>query len=116
MRGLLIKLIVSPLLVIVADALFAELYYPNLYQAILVGLVLAVVGHLMEVALLRRGTLWFTTLLDLLAMAVIVYASGFLLPGAAVTMLGAIFAAILVDVVEYLLHLWLVRNGRTEKG
>ncbi|MFY0545925.1 hypothetical protein [Brevibacillus sp. H7] len=115
MTGLLLKLFVGPLVVILADALFTELYYPNLYQAISVGVVLAVAGHVLEVMLLRRGTLWFTTLLDLLAAAAIVYASGFLLPGAVVTMLGAVFAAILIGIAEYLQHLWLIRSGKAEK-
>jgi uncharacterized membrane protein len=116
LTGLILKLIICPLGVIAADALFAELYYPNLYQSILVGVVLAVVGYVMERMILRRGTLWFTTLLDLLAAAAIVYTSGYLLPGAAVTLLGAVFAAILLDVAEYLQHRWLIRNEKTEKA
>jgi len=115
LTGLLVKLLVTPLVVLAADALFAEVYYSNLYQSILVGVVLAVLGHLMERLILRRGTLWFTTLLDLLASAAVVYSSGYLLPGAAVTLLGAVFTAILIDVGEYVQHRWLIRNGKTEQ-
>jgi hypothetical protein len=115
LAGLLLKLIVCPVVVILSDALFTEVFYPSLFQSISVGLLLALVGHYMEMWLLKRGTLWMSTLIDLLGAWAIVYFSAYLLPGARITLLGAVFTAILLDVTEYLQHVWLIRSGRTEK-
>ena len=116
MDGLLVKLIAGPLLVILADALFPEVNYASLYQSIGVGLVIAIAGHLLELLLLRRGTLWMSTALDLIAAFLIVCLSGILFADARVTPIGAGFAAILVGVAEHLQHIRLIKSGRTEKG
>jgi hypothetical protein len=116
LAGLFIKLLVCPAVVVLADALFPEVFYPSLFQSISVGLLLALAGHFMEVWLLKRGTLWMSTLIDLAGAWAIVFTSAFLLTGARVTFLGAVFTAILLTVTEYLQHVWLISSGRTEKA
>lgn len=114
--GLLIKLIVCPSVVILSDYLLASIDYASLYQAIIVGLVLAFAAHAMEVLLLRRGTLWMSTLLDLAAAILILFFSQFLLPGSRVLFIGAFLTAVLLTFTEYFQHVWLIRNRMTEKG
>jgi hypothetical protein len=116
LAGLFIKLLVCPAVVILADALFPEVFYPSLYQSISVGMLLALAGHFLEVSLLKRGTLWMITLIDMAGACAIVFVSAYLLSGTRVTFLGAVFTAILLTVTEYLQHVWLISSGRTEKA
>ncbi|MEJ8547909.1 DUF2512 family protein [Brevibacillus borstelensis] len=116
MYGLLVKLIAAPLVVVLADALFPEVDYASLYQSVGVGLVLAAAGHLLELMLLRRGTLWMSTAADMVLAFLVVWLSSTLFPGARITPIGAGFTAILFGVAEYVQHVSLIKSGRTEKG
>lgn len=111
--GLLVKLLVSPVLVVLADALFPEVNYSTIYYSIGVGFVLALAGYWLERQILRPGTLWMSTAADFILGFVIVYASAFILPTAArISPMGAGFVAIFFGVAEYLQHGWLIRTGR----
>lgn len=115
MTGLVMKLIVCPLTVLAADYFLRNLNYSSLYQPILVGLVIAVGGHLAEVLLLKRGTLWISTIVDFILAIVVVYYSQFFLSGAYVTWPGAAITAAVISVIEAGTHLFLIRSGRTKK-
>ena len=116
MAGFLVKLIICPLTVLAADILFPQVYYPSVFQAILVGVILAVGAYAMEVLLLKRGTFWISTAVDFIAATLIVFVVSLLLPGARVTLLGAIMTALLLSITEYVQHLWLIESGRTKKS
>lgn len=117
LAGLLIKLVVCPAVVLLsAYVLFADVYYPSLYQPIVVGLVLAIAAHMMEVFMLRPGTLWISTAMDFVAATVIVYFSEFFFTGARITFVGAMLTAFLLSITEYFQHKWLIQSGRTEKA
>ena len=115
MDGLLVKLLVSPVLVVVADALFQEVNYANLYQSVGVGFILALAGTFLEWAILAPGSLWITTAIEFIIGFLIVYGSIVVLPTAQITAMGAGFVAIFFGVSEYLQHTWLLRTGRTVK-
>lgn len=115
--GLLVKLLVSPVMVVLADALFPEVYYSSLYYSIGVGFVLALAGYWLERQILQPGTLWMNTAADFILGFVIVYASNLILPNAArITPMGAGFVAIFFGVAEYLQHGWLIRTGRVTES
>ncbi|OYD08253.1 DUF2512 family protein [Paludifilum halophilum] len=116
MIGLLVKLIVCPSVVLLSTAMFADVYYPYIYQPIIVGLVLAVVGHMMELLLLKRGTFWLSNIMDFIAATAIVYFSAFFFAGAQMTVIGALLTGFLLTVAEYFQHLWLIRTGKTQKA
>ncbi|WP_199622686.1 DUF2512 family protein [Paenibacillus alkalitolerans] len=115
MAGLFVKLIVCPLTVILASYLFPNVNYTALYQPIIVGLVLAVAAHMMEVFLLKEGTFWLSTAMDFIAATLIVYFVS-LFQAANVTFFGAILTAILLTLTEIVQHRWLIRSGRTQKA
>lgn len=110
MTRLLAKLILIPVLLLLLDLFIGSLYFPSFTQAILLGLLFAVIGHLTEQWLLRSGTLWMTTALDIAGVAVALLLSGRYLPGARIPMDAAFLAALILGVVEYLYHRWLLRN------
>lgn len=111
-----IKLVASPLLVVLADMWFPEVQYASLYQAIGVGFVLAIIGQWVDRAMLDPGRLWMTTAVDLIVGFLVVFASLFILPNTQVTALGAGFIAVLFGVSEYLQHRWYLSHRRREKA
>ena len=116
MTSLLMKIIMCPLAVIIASWILPNVAYENILQPIIVGLILAVVGVLMEYMILKRGTLWISTFADAVASLIIVYFVSNWFPGAFVTFFGALLTSILLGVIEYFTHRWLNNVGLTKKS
>jgi hypothetical protein len=116
MNSLLIKIFVCPITVIISAWLFPNVQYAAYSQAIIVGLVLAAAGVMMEYMFLKKGTLWISTWIDFAASVLIVYFVSNLFTGAAVTFFGAVLTGALLAVTEHFTHLWLIRNGKTKKS
>lgn len=116
MSSLLMKIIMCPVAVIIASFLFPNVDYLNIWQPIIVGLILAVAGVLMEYMILKRGTLWISTFADAVVSLVIVYFVSNWFPGAEVTFFGALLTAVLLGIIEYFTHLWLIQSGRAKKS
>lgn len=116
MIGLIMKLIVCPLVVILSDALLDSVNYASIYQAIGVGIVLALLAHTMEVMVLRKGTFWISTAADFIAAFAVVYLSQFVLYGTFITFTGALITALLLTVTEYFQHSYLNKTEKTRKS
>ncbi|WP_047983386.1 DUF2512 family protein [Ornithinibacillus californiensis] len=114
MMGLIVKLIVCPLTVFLASVIFPNVNYTVFYQPIIVGFILAISAHMMEVVLLKEGRFWISTIVDFIAAALIVYVVS-LFQDATVTVLGAILTGILLTITELVQHQWLIRSGRNQK-
>jgi hypothetical protein len=69
MTSFWIKAITVPVALAIVAWLLPDVRYDAYYMPILVGVILAVVGMLMEYALLREGTLWLSTFADVVAAA-----------------------------------------------
>jgi len=115
MTSLVIKIFSVPLGVIIASWLFPNVEFTRLYQPIIVGLVAAGLGLIMEYWVLRKGTLWLSTFSDLIAGWVIVYGVSLLFTTAYVSVWGAFWTAVLLTVIEYFLHRFLIVKGLTKK-
>lgn len=109
------KLIICPLTVYISDILFKGVFYSTIYQPIVVGLILAVSAHMMEVLMLKRDTQWMSLALDFVAATAIVYFSQFFLRGSVVSLNGALLTAFLLGITEYFQHMWLISTGKTKK-
>jgi hypothetical protein len=116
LTSLLMKIFICPLGVILSAYLFPNVNFPAFYQPILLGLILAGVGVMMEYLMLKEGTLWMSTVSDFIASVLIVYFVSLFFPGAEVTFLGAILVGLVLGVTEYFTHRWLIQNGRTQKS
>ncbi len=116
MTSFIMKIIICPLGLMLSDWLFASVEYTTLTQPIVIGLILAVVGTMMEFLFLRRGTVWISTFMDFVATLAIVYFVSNLYEGAVVTFWGAILASLILGVTEYFTHRWLVANDKTRKS
>lgn len=116
MTGLIIKLIVCPITVIFASYIFPNVEFLNLWQPIVIGLILAGVAHMMEVLLFRKGTFWTSTLMDFGAATLIVYFTSLFLVGANVTFFGALLTGLLLAITEIDQHRYLIQTGKTRKS
>lgn len=115
MTGLLIKLVVCPVGVLLASVVLPNVDYASVWQPIIVGLVLAVAAHMMEVLLLKKGTLWTSTFMDFVAASLIVYFVSLLFVNAEVSFFGALLTGLLLAITEIPQHRYLIQSGKTEK-
>lgn len=116
MTGLIMKIIICPIALIISDYLFTDVYYPYIYQAISTGIIIAISGHLMELYLLKPGTLIISTIADFLTAFVIIYLGQFVFFGCRITLIGASLASTLLALTEYFQHLYLIRSNKTIKN
>lgn len=116
MANAVLKFITCPLAVILSAFLFPNVDFANWTQPVLIGIILAVAGILMEYLFLREGTLWWSTAMDFAASVAIVYIAALFLPGAYVTFWGAVLTGLILGVIEYATHVWLIQTGRAEKA
>jgi hypothetical protein len=116
LTSLLMKLVICPLTVIVSAYLLPNVNYANLFQPIILGVILAVAGVMMEYLFLKKGTLWFSNVMDFAASVLIVYFVSQLFAGAVVTFFGAIVVGLLLAIIEHFTHSYLIRSGKTRKS
>ncbi|UOE96098.1 MULTISPECIES: DUF2512 family protein [Bacillaceae] len=116
MLGLVVKLFVFPTFVILSSFIFPQVYYANLFQPIVVGLLLAVSAHIIELFILKKGTLWISTVADFVAITILTFfLSLILFPTSYVMLSGAMLTALVLSITEVLQHLWLIQSGRAIK-
>ncbi|WP_199614510.1 DUF2512 family protein [Paenibacillus alkalitolerans] len=108
---LLMKLVATPLVLWLADWMLADVYYPTLTSSLSTGLTLAIIGYGTEWLMLRRGTLWLTTIVDWAVTAAIVYVSQFMFPGTFVTVMGALLTGGVMAIAEYFMHRYAIDRG-----
>jgi len=116
MTGLIIKIIVYPTVVSIAGVFPGQINYAAVYQPILTGLVLAVAAHIMDIYLLKPETIWFSTAMDFIASSTIVYISGLVFTGAAVSLAGALTTGLVLAATEIPQHYWLATTGKLLKS
>lgn len=114
MSGFIVKLIVCPVGIILASWIFPNVDFALWYQPIVIGVVLAVIGHFMEVFMLRENTNWISTALDFFIATLVVFYGAQLFMGAHVTFWGAVLTGIVIAVTEIFQHYWLLQTGRAE--
>lgn len=115
MLNFIMKLIICPIVLLIADRFLTIVDFAFVYQAIVIGVTLAVAGHLLELAILQKNTFWVSNLMDFVSSAVIIYFLAYFFAGTYVTVMGAVLTAAMLTVVEFFVHLWLIRSGRARK-
>ncbi|MCC5910890.1 MAG: DUF2512 family protein [Clostridiaceae bacterium] len=116
MIGLLIKLVVCPAVVLLGSILLDGINYTSLYQPTIVGLILAILAHMMEVVILRPGSSVISHLMDFVVASLFIYYSQLFFANVTITIYAAMITAFLLTITEYFQHEWLIRTGRTKKS
>ena len=63
--NLILKLVLSPIIVIICDLLSPfHINYNAVYEAMVIGLFVGIINFALEWLILAKGTLWVTTILD----------------------------------------------------
>jgi hypothetical protein len=108
---LLLKFLLTPIVLFLADLMMVDVFYPSTWAITLTGVTLAFLGLLTEMVMLRRGTLWLTTVGDWALSAVVVYVSQFIFAGSYVSVVGALLAGGLLAIPEYFMHRNAIANA-----
>jgi hypothetical protein len=109
------KIIITPIVLLIAASLLTNVHYVYTYQPIVIGVTLAVAGHLLEWALLSRNTFWLNTIADFVLSTLMIFILSYFFAGAEVTFMGAVVTALFLTVIEFFVHMWLIRSGRAVK-
>ncbi|HAU31782.1 MAG: Membrane spanning protein [Desulfotomaculum sp. 46_296] len=116
MAGFLVKIIVCPLIIYISGLFFRQVSFTALYQPVIIGLILAVAAHTMELYILKPGTLWISSAIDFVAATLIIYVVPFFMKGLRLSFGGAISTALLFTITEIFQHSWLINSNKTVKG
>ncbi|MCX7923477.1 MAG: YndM family protein [Clostridia bacterium] len=114
MISFLLKLLLLPGVIFLADSLSPAINYATGWQVISVGVFLAIVSYMMDALLLRNVGSGVSAVIDFVTAAVVIYLSQFVLAGAYATFLGTLFAAAFLALSEYLTHRLIVSEKLAE--
>ncbi|MFA1820760.1 DUF2512 family protein [Virgibacillus oceani] len=115
MTGLVVKLLVTPIGIILASWIFPNVNFGGWYQPIIIGAGLAFIGFAMELAILKENTNWLSTFIDWGVSAIVIYFGAMFFVNTSVTFWGAVLTGALLAVTEIFQHNWLLNSDRAHK-
>lgn len=115
MSGLVVKLLVTPIGIVLASWIFPNVNFGSWYQPIIIGVLLAFIGFAMELAILNENTNWLSTFIDWGVSTIFIYFGAMFFVNTSVTFWGAFLTGALLAVTEIFQHNWLLNSGRTQK-
>ncbi|TCP29781.1 uncharacterized protein DUF2512 [Scopulibacillus darangshiensis] len=112
MTNLILKIVVTPVIILIAD-MFSnnQINYGAIYEGIVIGVIIGIVNCAVEMLMLRKGTVWMTTVADFVISLCIVFFGSRLYNDAFVGGQGALVLGVVIAAFEYTLHVWLLRNN-----
>lgn len=113
MQYFMMKFVMIPVVVLVTSYFLANVHFNYIHQPIIIGVILAIIGYLIEVTILKQGTFWISNTLDFIISTIIIYVIAQFFTGTIVTFGGAILLAAFLTGIEFFVHLWLIKSGRT---
>lgn len=105
MIRLLIKLILYPIILLIFNFILAGVNYPKFYEPIITGLLLAFLSHILEVIVLKKGTLWINTGADYVATFLLIYLSQYFFNDVNITVFPTLFISSFILIFEHFNHL-----------
>ncbi len=115
MVNLLLKLLLCPGAVFLADALSPVIGYSSSWHIIYIGFFIGIVGYMLDALLLKRTGSGVSAVADIVVAAIVVYFSKYFFTGVYMTVLGALLAGLVVGFGEYLLHRLIVDERHRSK-
>lgn len=116
MTSFILKIIALPLILILAMYLFDNVDYGAIWQPVVLGVTLAIVGVAMEYMLLKKGSLWTSVISDFVVAVILIWVISNIFNDSNVTFWGAVLTSIIIGVVEYMVHRYLLSSGKTRKA
>jgi membrane-bound metal-dependent hydrolase YbcI (DUF457 family) len=100
---LIMRLFAASVILLVSNIIFGGVYYPEIYQPITVGVFAALLLHSMEIFTVQAGTPWVYNTINFFGAFFTVLISGYIMPAAYVSLLGALLTALLFAAAEHFL-------------
>lgn len=113
-RNVLIKLVVTIIILFLANWIFAGVNY-LWWHILIVGVVLTGLGYALEKYILKDQTIWIMTAIDFVGAWLIVFLSRYVFAAATITFWGAVWTALILAIAGYVQHKYLVESGATKK-
>lgn len=111
LTSFLLKIIALPLIIGLASYILPNVHFTNFWQPVILGVVLAIIGTLMEGILLRTNTVTLSTVLDFIVATIVLYfGATFFTDAAYITFAGAVITALIIGIAEHFTHRYLMRR------
>lgn len=91
MSGLVVKLLVTPIGIVLASWIFPNVNFGSWYQPIIIGVLLAFIGFAMELAILNENTNWLSTFIDWGVSTIFIYFGAMFFVNTSASHSGALF-------------------------
>jgi hypothetical protein len=109
---LIMRLFAAPVILLVSNIIFGGVYYPEIYQPVTVGLFTALLLHSMEIFTVQAGTPWVYKTINFFGSFFTVLISGYIMPSAYVTLVGALLTALLFAAAEHFIFNRLIKENK----
>ncbi|AGK97247.1 DUF2512 family protein [Clostridium pasteurianum] len=115
MIRLINKLILYPVTLLIFNIILSGIDYSNAYEPIIIGLFLAVLSHILEIIILKKGTLWINTGIDYIATFLLIYLSQYIFNNSHIAIFPTLFISALISIFEHFNHLNFLQNKNRSK-
>lgn len=115
MFNFLLKMLLCPGIIFIADALSPAINYSSSWHVIITGVFVGVIGYVMDSVLLINVGSEMSAIMDTVAATIVVYLSQFFFTGTVITLLGALLGGVLLGLSEYLTHRLILGDGYRER-
>ncbi|MGI6037803.1 MAG: phage holin family protein [Limnochordia bacterium] len=98
--GAVIRFIVSALVLMFVGFLLPGFRAMSFWNALLAALVIAAIGWVIEATLGKKVSPYSRGIVGFLVSALVIWAAQFIVPGMAVSVLGALLAALIIGIID----------------
>ncbi|MFB5660251.1 DUF2512 family protein [Alteribacillus sp. HJP-4] len=113
--SLFAKIITIPLVLIIGMNITNEINYGAYWQPFVVTAVLIIIGIAMEDKFLGDN-LWITVILDFLVTFFLIWGVSNIFPSAMVTFFGAFSISVILTIIEYFLHRYIMAVDKSKRS
>lgn len=115
MISFLVKLVTIPVLLLIAVNTSEQIGYSEIWQPLVIMLLLLGLGLGMEYMILRENTLGLSTSADFIVSFLIIYFFSNVFDGGYATFFASVVLSLILTICEYFLHRYLIQAGRVER-
>jgi hypothetical protein len=112
--NLLVKLVVCPFVVYIADVLSPQINFALMWQILAIGWILAIISNIGDRLLLEKISILTLTWLDVIMFSLIIWLSSLFYTNAHITFSGSLFAGIILGFEEYLNHKYILASRKRQ--
>jgi len=116
MVSFLIKLVTIPLVLLITINTSEQIGYREIWQPVVIMLLLIGIGLGMEYMLLKEKTLWLNTVADFFVSFIVLYFISNMFAGGYATIFASLILSLILTLCEYFLHRYLIQASRVGRA